>query len=40
MNYTNMISIVSMGIKHKRKIVVVLGIIISVIIFLIQYKAI
>jgi len=35
-----MTSITSMGIKHKRKIVLVLGIIIGIIIFLIQYKAI
>jgi|GEM_PF-5765867 hypothetical protein len=32
--------LISMGIKHKRKIVLVLGIIISIIIFLIQYKTI
>ena len=35
-----MISIISIGIKHKRKIVLLLGIIIGIIIFLIQYKAI
>lgn len=35
-----MTPIFSLGIKHKRKIVVVLGIIIGIIIFLIQYNAI
>jgi hypothetical protein len=34
-----MTSIISVGIKHKRKIVLVLGIIIGIIIFLIQYKS-
>ncbi len=35
-----MASIISLGIKHKRKIVLVLGVIIGIIIFLIQYKTI
>ena len=30
--------LISRGMKHKRKIIVVLGIITSIIIFLIQYK--